>query len=178
MTPLRPLRLLVAAVALGATAATAQSASTDYRDEFLRQFEGSSRKITMLAEAMPQELYDWSPSEGVMSVARVYMHIARYNFMYPEDALGIPAPSSVDLDTMEEIRDKTQVTRILQESVAHVRESVQRMTSADLEASTRLYGREIAKWAVLLQLIAHMNEHVGQSVAYARMNDIVPPWSR
>ena len=42
---------------------------------------------------------------------------------------------------------------------------------------TTLYGRRVAGWAVLFQLIAHMNEHVGQSVSYARMNGIVPPWS-
>jgi len=24
----------------------------------------------------------------------------------------------------------------------------------------------------------HVSEHMGQSVAYARMNGIVPPWSR
>jgi hypothetical protein len=44
--------------------------------------------------------------------------------------------------------------------------------------STELYGRDVEKWAVLVQLVAHMNEHLGQSIAYARMNGIVPPWSR
>ena len=47
-----------------------------------------------------------------------------------------------------------------------------------LTAETRLYGRRVAGWAVLFQLLSHMNEHVGQSVAYARMNGIAPPWSR
>ncbi len=51
------------------------------------------------------------------------------------------------------------------------------MSEADLTRQTPLYGRDVAGWAVLFQLLAHMNEHVGQSVAYARMNGIVPPWS-
>ena len=164
--------------AVTASPALGQSAVTDYRDEFLRQFEASSRKVMMLADAIPEELYTWSPGEGVMSIARVYMHIARYNYGYPAGALDVPAPEGVDLDTMEDITDKAMVTRILSQSVDHVRRTASAMTEGELRRPTRLYGREIARWAVLLQLIAHMNEHVGQSVSYARMNDIVPPWSR
>jgi uncharacterized damage-inducible protein DinB len=52
------------------------------------------------------------------------------------------------------------------------------MSEADLTRMTTLYGRDVPGWAVLFQLLSHMNEHVGQSVAYARMNDVVPPWSR
>jgi hypothetical protein len=51
------------------------------------------------------------------------------------------------------------------------------MTDEEVAGSTVLYGRNVAGWAVLFQLLAHMNEHVGQSVSYARMNGIVPPWS-
>ena len=29
-----------------------------------------------------------------------------------------------------------------------------------------------------LRIIIHDNEHMGQLVAYARMNGIVPPWSK
>jgi hypothetical protein len=97
--------------------ASAQSAPTDYRDEFLRQFEASSRKVVMLADAIPEALYTWSPGEGVMSIARVYMHIARYNYGYPATALDVPAPAGLDLDTMEDITDKATVTRMLGESV-------------------------------------------------------------
>ena len=51
------------------------------------------------------------------------------------------------------------------------------MSDEDLAASTHQYGRQVQKWAVMLQLVAHMNEHLGQSIAYARMNGVVPPWS-
>ena len=60
----------------------------------------------------------------------------------------------------------------------HVRSAVAGMSEADLEAPTRLYGSDVAHWGVLFQLVAHMNEHLGQSIAYARSNGVVPPWSR
>ncbi len=162
---------------LGAGAAAAQSSPADYRDEFLDHFERSSRKVMSLADAVPQELYSWSPGEGVMPIVQVYMHIARYNFMYLEDNLGIPAPPGVDVPNLEEITEKDRVTELLRQSVEHVRTRVSHMSDEHLTKMTTLYGRRVAGWAVLFQLIAHMNEHVGQSVSYARMNDIVPPWS-
>jgi len=157
--------------------AYAQSAPTDYRDEFLGHFARSSGKISALAEAVPEGLYDWSPMDGVMHVSQVYMHLAQYNFMYLEDQLGIPAPEGIDVENLETITDKGRVMELFGRSVEHVQEFVKRMTEEDLTASTILYGREVAGWAVLFQLLSHMNEHVGQSVAYARMNGIVPPWS-
>jgi uncharacterized damage-inducible protein DinB len=178
MTMSRPLSLGLILAAAAATPAQGQSAPTDYRDEFLRHFRQSTDKIMALAQAMPESLYAWSPGAGVMSVARVYAHIARYNFGYPADALGIPAPSDLDLRTMEDLTDKRVVLEVFRRSVEHVRTAAERMSEADLTRMTRLYGRDVPSWSVLLQLLAHMNEHVGQSIAYARMNGIVPPWSR
>ncbi len=177
MQRLRALYQIGIAVVMGAVPAVAQSAATDYRDEFMHHFRQSTRKIMSLAEAMPEDLYTWSPGPGVMPVGQVYMHIARYNYFYPETALGIPAPSDIDVPNLESITDKAKVTKLLRQSVEHVRQHVSRMTTEDLTRTTTLYRRQIAGWAVLFQLLAHMNEHVGQSVSYARMNGIVPPWS-
>ncbi len=157
--------------------AQAQDAPADYRDEFLNHFQGSSAKVTQLSATIPADLYAWSPGEGVMSIARVYMHIARYNYMYLDEQLGISAPYGVDWQNFESITDKDQVVKLLAESIAHVKTAAMQMSEQDLTTQTQLYGRDVAGWAVLFQLITHMNEHVGQSIAYARMNGIVPPWS-
>ncbi|UCD24190.1 MAG: DinB family protein, partial [Gemmatimonadota bacterium] len=155
-----------------------QGQSADLRDDLLGHFGRSSRKMEQLSQAVPAELYTWSPGEGVMSIARVYMHIARYNYMYLEENLGIAAPAGVDWPNFESITDKESVVELLAQSIEHVKQSVGSMSEADLTRETTLYGRQVAGWAVLVQLVAHMNEHVGQSIAYARMNGIVPPWSR
>lgn len=168
---------VLAAVLITGTA-HAQSAPTDYRDEFLNHFERSTAKLVQLSDAMPETLYAWSPGEGVMSVERVYAHISRYNYMYLEDNLGIPAPEGIVVGNLESMTGKGDVTRLLHHSIEHVRKHAAAMTEEELTELTTLYGRRVAGWAVLFQLLAHMNEHVGQSVAYARMNGIVPPWSR
>ncbi len=151
---------------------------TAIRDEILDHFQRSSRKISELARVMPAETFSWAPGEGVMQVGEVYMHIARYNFMYLDQNLGIAPPNGFDYADIESIRDKERVREIHEMSVRHVMEQVGALTEAKLDGQTELYGRTVQGWAVLLQLVSHMNEHVGQSVSYARMNGIVPPWSR
>ena len=148
------------------------------RDEILGHFQRSSYKISELARVMPAEKFSWAPGEGVMQVGEVYMHIARYNFMYLDQNLGIAPPNGFDYADIESIREKAKVREIYEMSVRHVNEQVGALTEAKLDGETELYGRAVQGWAVLLQLVSHMNEHVGQSVSYARMNGIVPPWSR
>ena len=178
MTRTRANLLVVATALLVAAPGLAQNTPSDYRNEMLEHFDRSSRKLQMLSQAIPAELYTWSPGEGVMSIAQVYMHIARYNYMYLEENLGIPAPSGVDWPNFEAITDKAVVVDLLGKSIEHVKRATNAMSEAELIRETTLYGNQVAGWAVLLQLVAHMNEHVGQSIAYARMNGVVPPWSR
>ena len=173
MRPITAILLL----ALASAAPTAAQSPPDFREEFLGQFNGSAAKFVALAEAMPEEAYDWRPGEGVASVVEVYMHVARYNYMYPDQNLGMGSPVQYD-DWEEAISDKDEALEILTTSMDHVRSILDAMSDEELDAGTRLYGRDVGKWAVLLQLVAHMNEHLGQSIAYARMNGAVPPWSR
>lgn len=157
-----------------------QSAPPGFLEEFEGQFGASASKLVALARAMPAESYAWSPAEGVYTVARVYTHIATYNYMYPDQNLGEDPPASAaDYGSWEEsVTEKERVVAILEGSMEHVRSLVEGMSEEDLERPTTLYGRRVGEWAVLFQLVTHMNEHLGQAIAYARMNGVVPPWSR
>ena len=169
---------VLAALALAAMPASAQEASPEIRGEILRQFDASMRKFEALARAMPESAYGWSPGEGVMPVAQVFAHVARYNYYYPAEGLGTPPPAGVDLATVEAITDKEQIVALLARSGEHVRTLASQGSDADWAGPARLYNRDVRRWGVLLQLVTHMNEHLGQSIAYARMNGVVPPWSR
>jgi uncharacterized damage-inducible protein DinB len=96
----------------------------------------------------------------------------------PASSMAIPAPAAIKLDTLEAMRTKAQIVALLTQSAEHVRRALAAIRSDDLSKSTLLYGRTVPRWAVMIQLVAHMNEHLGQSIAYARSNNVVPPWSR
>lgn len=171
--------LLILALALVASPLSAQ-APPDFLVEFEGKFNASARKFVTLAEAMPADALDWRPMEGVSSVAEVFMHVARYNYYYTDDAMGQDSPiPAATYDSWEgQVTDKDQIVEILSGSMDHVRNVVSGLSPEDLNRMTRLYGRDVGDWAVLFQLVSHMNEHLGQSIAYARMNQVVPPWSR
>jgi uncharacterized damage-inducible protein DinB len=175
---IRVVTVLLAIPVFAATALGQTTGSTAIRDEVMGHFESSISKIISLADAMPAESYSWKPSADAMSVGQVYAHIARYNFFYPASSMAIPAPASIKLDTLEGMKTKAQIVALLRQSAEHVRRSLAGMSSDDLSKGTMLYGRTVPRWAVMIQLVAHMNEHLGQSIAYARSNNVVPPWSR
>jgi len=176
------MRAVVAALALSlaiAGTAAAQGTPESFLEEFSGHFDGSASKFIALAEAMPASTYGWSPDEGVATVAGVYMHIARYNYVYLHENMGRDAPvTPAEYRQWEEgVTDKAEVVAILRASVEYVRKVVGEMDASDVGTETTLYGRQVGEGAVLFQLVAHMNEHLGQSIAYARMNGVVPPWS-
>jgi uncharacterized damage-inducible protein DinB len=148
------------------------------RDEFLHQFDASMTKVIALAEAIPADRYAKSAADGAMPLAQIHAHIARYNYYYPANAMGIAPGAGIDPDTLERVSDKTQVVALLRRSAEHVRQTVRSMPESQLGQTTTLYGRQVPQWAVLVQLLAHMNDHMGQSIAYARAAGVVPPWSR
>ncbi len=154
----------------------AQESGTDFKKQFSQHFDYASRVLS-LAKAMPAEKYSWRPEEGVSSVEEVYTHIARYNFYYLKHSLGTPVPDDVDVDNIESITGKEEVVEILERSIEYVKSQIEAMPDSKLQEQTELYGRTVNGQAVLMQLITHKSEHVGQAIAYARINGVTPPWS-
>jgi uncharacterized damage-inducible protein DinB len=172
------LQWTLAALAIPAALAAQNGDNAALRRELVTHFNTSMSKLIALAEAMPADRFAWKPEKDAMPVGQVYAHIARYNYHYPASAMGVASPSDIKLDTLEAMRDKAQLVQLLRRSAEHVRTAVAAMPVEQLETTTTLYGRRVPQWAVLLQLVAHMNEHLGQSIAYARSNNVIPPWSR
>lgn len=151
-------------------------AITGLRQSFLHDWDNLSKKLVDLAEAIPAEKYTWRPAEGVRSVSEVFGHVAGANFIIPR-ALGIEPPEGLSRD-MEKETDKAKVVATLKQSLDHVRLAVASLPDAKLDAEVDLFGQKARGRDVLLLLLGHNHEHLGQSIAYARMNGVVPPWSR
>ena len=65
----------------------------------------------------------------------------------------------------------------LKKSFSYIRNVVQNVSDADLDKSTKMFGQETTYRGVIFETMSHMHEHLGQSIAYARMNKVVPPWT-
>jgi uncharacterized damage-inducible protein DinB len=140
------------------------------------------KKILSLEDAVPQNKFDWRPAPGVRSVSEAYLHIAFANYNLIRIATGKAPPADAGLtqdrghwDT--QTTNKAKIKTILEKSFAFAHEGVQALSDADLDRKVDFFGHPMTARAVLLVLVGHDNEHLGQSVAYARANKIVPPWS-
>ena len=146
-----------------------------FRTEFLSDLDEVQKKILDLANAVPAEKYTWRPTADVRSVSEVYMHIAGGNY-FLATFLGVQPPDDMPKD-IEKIADKQQVLAALQKSFEHVRTIVKNTSDADFDKPVKLFGNATTRRGVFVTMLNHLHEHLGQSIAYARMNGVTPPWS-
>ena len=146
-----------------------------FRAEFLRDLDEVQKKIVGLAAAVPAKKYEWRPSTGVRSISEVYMHIAGGNYLLAS-FVGTKAPS-YDTRTLEQITDKERVLAELKKSFDHLRNAALMAKDADLDKPIKMFGADTTVRGGFLNALTHLHEHLGQSIAYARMNGVVPPWS-
>jgi uncharacterized damage-inducible protein DinB len=146
-----------------------------FRSEFTADLDEVQDKITKLAAAIPAEKYAWRPGDGVRSISEVYMHIAGGNY-FLATFVNVQPPSTMPKD-IEKITDKKLVLTELQKSFDHLRMVMKNTPDADFDKQVMLFGKPTTERAVFATILNHLHEHLGQSIAYARMNGVVPPWS-
>jgi uncharacterized damage-inducible protein DinB len=173
---------VVGAVARGqetpATGGQPGSAATPgARAEFLERIGYYEQRYTRLAEAVPAEKYSWRPGEGVRSIGEVYTHIAAANYGVAR-AFGLQPPTGFDFKALAAASgDKAKVAQLLKESFAQLRQAVLATNESDMDKPQKMFGRDTTVRGAFMMVIGHFGEHLGQSIAYARVNGIVPPWT-
>ena len=167
-------------------ALTTESAAV-VKASFLADLEVMREKFIGLAEAFPQDAYDWRPMDGTRSVAEVLMLIAAEGYGFAPRALGGEAAMSPEEgQALRSLTDKTEIINHLRNGFAHATQQIEAIDSAALTGQRTVYSllsmyvlrREQNMSEAVLFVAGDMHEHLGQLIAYARANHIVPPWSR
>ena len=150
---------------------------TGYRGEVMAEVMIQEDKFTRLAEAIPADKYTWRPAEGVRSFAEVFLHVAIANYNLYKN-VGTPKPAGIEVkDFDKSTTDKAKIISILKDSFAHAKKAIAAVPDADLDKSMDWFGGKNTERGVLLFIVRHAAEHLGQTIAYARVNGIVPPWT-
>ena len=150
---------------------------------FLADLDTLRGKFVGLAEAFPQDKYTWRPMDGVRSVSEVLMLAAFEGYNFIPSTFGA---KGADLGTREEaaklrtLTDKAQVIEHLNKGFAHAKKELEALDPATLTAKRKIMiaPNPIAVTDIALGIGGDLHEHLGQMIAYARMNHIVPPWSK
>jgi hypothetical protein len=175
----------VAALVVAMTVPPALQAQVQtLRDFHVADVENLRSKFVALAVAFPEDGYDWRPMEGTRSVRDVLILVAAEANVFPVN-WGLPAAEGAAHGYQAESArvgelaiTKAQLIVELGHAFDHLRRSLAGMSDAARGADGRTFGRDIKVDAGITLALSDMHEHLGQLIAYARMNRIVPPWSR
>ncbi len=175
--------LLLFVLTLGARVFRAQTPAPPSQFEGIWEgYDGEwdhvSRQLIQLAEAVPAERYSWRPGAGVRSVSEVLVHLTQANF-YLLSVTGPKMPADMEHDDLEKtLTSKPEILAALKRSLEAVKAARARLKPGELERKVQIEGKTVPVEGMYLRILVHDNEHMGQLIAYARMNGIVPPWSR
>jgi uncharacterized damage-inducible protein DinB len=179
--------LLTAALLLTATTAFAhpdaekvapKAGGAGIKAEFARNLDYAGDKLIQLAEAVPAEKYTWRPAEGVRSFSEVFLHAAGGNYMIPSFT-GAKLPDGFDPKTFEtSTTKKDEIIAQIKKSLEFAKAAANAIADSDMDTSVKWFLGEGSKREILFFTSAHDHEHLGQLIAYSRMNGITPPWSK
>lgn len=131
----------------------------------IERWDQVGRKLVTLAEAFPEDRYEFAPVAGVRTFGDVLRHVAFWNRFVADSVRGKKADDSSNELPKSKYATKAQVVDALKRS------------AADAAASLRDH-RDQDITEVALTFIEHTSEHYGQLAVYARLNGVVPPASR
>jgi uncharacterized damage-inducible protein DinB len=185
----RGVAVVTTALMLGAAASPVaaqvmnRESAVEVRKQFLADLDSLQSKFLQLANAIPAEKYSWRPGDGVRSIGEVFMHVASEWYVYTPMAYGAKASPVVTrtqegFASFEKASSKADALKHLTEGFAYARQAIVALPEASITGTQKLFGgnRTIAETS--FSMTDDLHEHLGQLIAYARMNGIKPPWSR
>jgi len=162
----------------GMTAVSDGAAAPGIQGEAIANMMDAGEKIIELAGAVPPNKWGWRPGKGVRSIGEVYLHVVQGNYFLCSFLGAKPPLPPEELKKLETApQTPASMVKHLRDSYAFVSKTILELPESDLESPVTFFGRPTTKRGVLLLLAAHSHEHLGQSIAYARMNKVVPPWT-
>jgi hypothetical protein len=158
-----------------------KEAAAVLKSAFIADLDTLKGKFVGLAEAFPQDKYTWRPMEGVRSVSEVLMLAAMEGYSFvPTGFGGKPAQigSREEMQAMRTLSDKAKVIEHLNKGFAHAKAELEALDPAQMTGKRQVMGQSRSAIETAFAIGGDLHEHLGQMIAYARTNKIVPPWSK
>jgi hypothetical protein len=151
--------------------------SYDMKAQALLDLQGVNKKCVELDNAVPSDKLTWRPSPDARSFAEVFLHVAgeRYGIL---SMMGANPPAGFNAREFEKsTTEKDRIVEDLNQSWDFANKTINGMSNADFAKPLPKLGPQANDGDVVYILIADAHEHLGQLIAYARQNGIVPPWT-
>lgn len=128
------------------------------------------------AEKMPEENYNFKPTDAVRSYGQIIGHIADSQYSFCSIVLGEknPTPNIEKTKT-----SKADLIAALKDAFAYCDKAYNGMTDASGSqmVMVKTFGGDMPKLGVLTINLTHSALHYGNLITYMRLKNIVPPSS-
>jgi len=152
--------------------------SYDMKPQALLDLQDMHKKMVGLAAAIPAEKYTWRPEPGVRSISELFLHVSGANYGYPPLISGYAAAPGFKAEGFETTTtDKAKIIEQLNQSFSYAEAAIQSMSNSDFAKPEKKLGPDANDGDVIYLMIVHNHEHLGQTIAYARLNGVTPPWT-
>lgn len=152
------------------------ASATTLKADYLAEIVDVQKKLHDLADAFPEAKFSWRPADGVRSVGELFLHVAGGNYFLTR-LVGVATPTDVPKQ-IEKVTGKKEILAQLDKSFAHLKAAIDVATPESLAKELDFFGEKTTARGIYLKAYGHGSEHLGQAIAYARMNGVTPPWSK
>ena len=136
-----------------------------------------------VAEAMPENKYDYVPTSGKFDDARSFgeqvKHVACAQFAFFNEFEGKKPPDDCEKGGHDPAKTKAELIAYLKNSFDYSNRVLATLTAGN--ALDRIEGRYAGpntKLGISVVSVWHVTDHYGQLVEYLRMNGFVPPMTQ
>lgn len=163
--------LALACSMLAAVPASAQNTT----ERYVAAFERMRGNVLRMVDSMPAAGLRTAPTPEVRDFAEQIEHLAIGNVNLI--ASGIDADRTpLGLDKEVYLNDKDELKRLVNVAFDRVRTMLTAMSSEDLLAEGRLFGRiQLPKWQIIETAYEHGVWTLGATVPYVRLQGASPP---
>jgi uncharacterized damage-inducible protein DinB len=138
-----------------------------------QRFDIIKRDIADAAQAVPEDEYGFKPTAQVRSFGELIGHAADVNTFYCAIAAGAnPTWSDASEKTM---KTKADLIKALNAATAKCDDVIGTTNEGNALSLVPAGSRDQMRIMVILDNVAHLNEHYGNIVTYMRMKNHVPP---
>lgn len=171
--------LVLAPATAGAQDVISKETAAALKEPFIADIEEMKTKFVQLAGAFPDDKLTWRPAPNVRSVAEVLALIAlELKGFVPQGWGGKEAKTRDEMLKLRTSTSKAELIAAINQAFDHAKAQIAAADPATLTGRRKTATSNRSLYEFALMISGDMHEHLGQLIAYVRMNNVVPPWSK
>lgn len=164
-------KLVIALILFTSTASMAQQ--TTVKGAFLEKWNNSRDYLIAVAEAMPEEFYDYKPTARQKSFKEQLLHIQGNINWIDSSHFSRRETETASQDYYS--FNKKQIIDLLQRTFNDAHNNISTTTDEELKEVVKFFAGPKSKLQLMNLLQDHVTHHRGQLLVYLNLKDITPP---